>query len=85
MTKDSAEGKTTLFMYTICLTYSLLERIIQAGKKKLVLDHLIVQKINDDEDGNDVQSMLTFGAKALFDESDQENRDITCEILINLS
>ena len=34
-----------------------------------MLDHLIVQKM-DDEDGagENVQSILTFGAKALFDE-----------------
>lgn len=60
-----------------------LERIIQTGKKKLVLDHLIVQKINDDDDNNDVQSMLTFGAKALFDESNEENRDINCKYILD--
>lgn len=48
----------------------------------MVLDHLIVQKINDDDDvGDDVQSILTFGAKALFEDSD--SRDITCESLSN--
>lgn len=54
---------------------------MQIGKKKLVLDHLIVQKINDDEDngGEDVQSILTYGAQALF-ESEGSSRDITCEI-----
>lgn len=65
------------------LTHVSLERIIQTGKKKLVLDHLIVQKINDDDDNNDVQSMLTFGAKALFDETNDENRDINCKLILN--
>lgn len=62
-----------------------LERIMQIGKKKLVLDHLIVQKINDDEDngGEDVQSILTYGAQALF-ESEGSSRDITCEFLFIL-
>lgn len=51
---------------------------MQAGKKKLVLDHLIVQKMDDDEnDSNDLKSILTFGAKALF-EDDPNSRDITC-------
>jgi hypothetical protein len=55
-----------------------LERIMQIGKKKLVLDHLIVQKMDDEDSvGEDVQSILTFGAKALF-ESEQESRDIIC-------
>ena len=50
---------------------------MQAGKKKLVLDHLIVQKMDDAEDAENIQSMLTFGAAALFDES-QESHDIKC-------
>ncbi len=55
---------------------------MQTGKKKLVLDHLIVQTINDDEDGGeDVQSILTHGAKALFeDEADQASREIICKL-----
>jgi len=57
----------------------MIERIIQIGKKKLVLDHLIVQKMDDDEDngGEDVKSILTYGAQALFS-SDEGARDITC-------
>jgi chromodomain-helicase-DNA-binding protein 4 len=58
---------------------SILERIMQIGKKKLVLDHLIVQKMddNDENGGENVQSILTYGAQAIFD-SEQEARDITC-------
>ncbi|KAF7310762.1 SNF2 family DNA-dependent ATPase [Mycena chlorophos] len=56
--------------------HHLIERIIQVGKKKLVLDHLIVQKMDDDEEGGDnVDSILTFGAQALFAE-DPDARDI---------
>lgn len=52
---------------------------MQAGKKKLVLDHLIVQKMDDDENGgNDLKSILTFGARALFEEGDQSSKDIVC-------
>ena len=55
------------------------ERIVQIGKKKLVLDHLIVQKMDDDDEngGEDVQSILTYGAQALFDS--ENTRDITCK------
>ncbi|KIK79668.1 hypothetical protein PAXRUDRAFT_833992 [Paxillus rubicundulus Ve08.2h10] len=66
-----------------CLVFKLMvkdsaeERIMQAGKKKLVLDHLIVQKMDDDEHGeDDLKSILTFGAKALFEEGDQASKDI---------
>lgn len=53
---------------------------MQAGKKKLVLDHLIVQKMDEDKkDAEEVKSILMHGAKALFEEGDGKNiRDITC-------
>ena len=49
---------------------------MQVGKKKLALDHVIVQKM-DDELGEDVQSILTFGAQQLFQDGDTD-RGITC-------
>ncbi|KAJ7042418.1 SNF2 family DNA-dependent ATPase [Mycena alexandri] len=53
-----------------------LERIVQVGKKKLVLDHLIVQKMDDDDDaGDNVESILTYGAQALF-QAEAGTRDI---------
>lgn len=45
----------------------------------MVLDHLIVQKMDEDDSaGENVQSILTFGAKALFDEQEGNSHDITC-------
>jgi hypothetical protein len=59
---------------------------VQVGKKKLVLDHLIVQKMDDDDEngGEDVKSILTYGAQALF-ESDQSQaeRDINCNSFVS--
>jgi chromodomain-helicase-DNA-binding protein 4 len=58
---------------------------MQTGKKKLVLDHLIVQKMDDDDTaGGDLQSILTFGANALFEDGDQASKDITCMYRIAL-
>ena len=59
-----------------------IERIMQIGKKKLVLDHLIVQKMDDDEDspGENMESILTYGAQALFD-SEQAAKEIVCKLL----
>lgn len=52
---------------------------MQTGKKKLVLDHLIVQKMDNNDSDEDVKSILMFGAKALFEEGDaQSARDIHC-------
>ncbi|KLO20752.1 hypothetical protein SCHPADRAFT_816295 [Schizopora paradoxa] len=67
-----------------CLVFKLMskgsceEKIFQAGKKKLVLDHLIVQKMDAEEDADDIQSMLTFGASDLFNEDpNDESKSIT--------
>jgi chromodomain-helicase-DNA-binding protein 4 len=57
---------------------------MQTGKKKLVLDHVIVQKMDDDEGGGDVQSILTYGALALFNET-APSRDITCTLRLTHS
>jgi chromodomain-helicase-DNA-binding protein 4 len=50
---------------------------MNAGKKKLLLDHLIVQNMADDEAPEDLESMLLAGAKVLF-EGGEEN-DIICK------
>lgn len=57
---------------------------MQTGKKKLVLDHLIVQKMDDDEGSKeDVQSILMFGAQALFEEEkNAEDRQIHCKRIL---
>lgn len=53
---------------------------MQIGKKKLVLDHLIVQKMDDDDSaGENVQSILTYGAQRLFDGTSDNSKDIVCK------
>lgn len=42
-----------------------------------MLDHLIVQKMDEDEGEENLDSILSFGAKALFEEDDAN--DIHCE------
>ncbi|KAG1757761.1 SNF2 family N-terminal domain-containing protein [Suillus lakei] len=72
-------GQTkTCLVFKFMVKDSAEERIMLMGKKKLVLDHLIVQKMDDDDGaGEDIQSILTFGAKVLFEEGDQSSKDIT--------
>lgn len=52
------------------------ERIMQIGKKKLSLDHLIIEKMGAGEDGEDepvdVESILKFGAKRLFEDNNED-------------
>ena len=45
------------------------EKIVQIGKKKLSLDHLIIEKMDtENEEEVDVESILKFGARALFED-----------------
>ncbi|KAK2461624.1 hypothetical protein APHAL10511_006087 [Amanita phalloides] len=68
--------KKTCLVFKLMVKDSAEDRIMQIGKKKLVLDHLIVQKMDDEDSvGEDVQSILTFGAKKLF-ETEQGSGDI---------
>ena len=49
------------------------EKIMQLGKKKLSLDHLIIDRMGAEEDEEvDVESILKFGAGALFDDDVEE-------------
>ncbi|KAF8609365.1 hypothetical protein BDV93DRAFT_141687 [Ceratobasidium sp. AG-I] len=52
------------------------EKIFMMGKKKLVLDHLIVQKLGDEDEMDDIQGILTHGAKALFENTGESASDI---------
>jgi SNF2 family DNA or RNA helicase len=52
------------------------KKIMHAGKKKLLLDHVIVQSMEDEEPGEDLEAMLLSGAKSLFEGGD--NNDIVC-------
>ncbi|KAJ3190862.1 hypothetical protein HK101_008292 [Irineochytrium annulatum] len=47
------------------------ERIIEMGKKKLVLDHLIVEKMVDENvDSREISEIIKFGAESMFQADD---------------
>ncbi|BGP37318.1 hypothetical protein JCM10449v2_001223 [Rhodotorula kratochvilovae] len=48
------------------------EKILNAGDKKRGLEHLIIQRIDTKDETEDVESMLQFGAQAVFDEEAAE-------------
>lgn len=76
---ESRRPRVCVFPSSDNESHFLLERIMQIGKKKLALDHLIVQSMeNEAENSEDVQSILLYGAKALFEESSEQN-DIHCQ------
>lgn len=53
------------------------EKIMQIGKKKMALDHILIEAMDqDDEAGMDLESILRHGAAALFDDDENAENDI---------
>ncbi len=53
------------------------EKIMQIGRKKMALDHVLIESMdNDDDAGPDLESILRHGAEALFGENEQRDRII---------
>lgn len=49
------------------------EKIYQTAKKKMVLDHLIVESLDNSEEKLDVERLLLHGLKALFEDTDDKD------------
>ncbi|KAI8344186.1 P-loop containing nucleoside triphosphate hydrolase protein [Chlamydoabsidia padenii] len=68
--------KNPVLVLRFITRFSVEERIVEKSKKKMVLDHLVVDKMDEEEmESDDVESILKFGLKALFDE-DTAPKDI---------
>ncbi|GAA5979555.1 hypothetical protein JCM10908_002967 [Rhodotorula pacifica] len=52
------------------------EKILNAGQKKRGLEHLIIQRIDATDESEDMESMLQFGATAVFDDDNAEKNAI---------
>ncbi|GAA5876848.1 hypothetical protein JCM3774_000791 [Rhodotorula dairenensis] len=52
------------------------EKILNAGQKKRGLEHLIIQRIDATDESEDMESMLQFGATAVFDDDSAEKNAI---------
>ena len=63
--------KNKVLVFQLVTRGSAEERILQIGKKKMVLDHVLIDRMTSEEDdGRDLESVLRHGAKALFDDDD---------------
>lgn len=52
------------------------EKVLQIGKKKMALEHVVVERMKENEEDKieDIESILRFGAEALF--ADDDSKDI---------
>ncbi|RGP68114.1 chd1-transcriptional regulator [Fusarium longipes] len=68
--------KKKVLCFQLMTTDSVEERIMQVGKKKMALDHALIESMDDDElAGDDLESILKHGAQALFND-DYEKKSI---------
>lgn len=59
--------KNKVLVFQIMTRGSAEEKIMQIGKKKMALDHVLIQQMDQEDDaGMDLESILRHGAEALF-------------------
>ncbi|OOF95091.1 hypothetical protein ASPCADRAFT_49336 [Aspergillus carbonarius ITEM 5010] len=63
--------KNKVLVFQLMTRGSAEEKIMQIGKKKMVLDHVLIDRmVSEEDDGRDLESILRHGAQALFDDDD---------------
>ncbi|UKZ73029.1 hypothetical protein TrVFT333_000668 [Trichoderma virens FT-333] len=65
--------KNKVLCFQLMTKDSVEERIMEIGRKKMALDHALIESMDDEElEGADLESILKHGAQALFDEDYQK-------------
>ncbi|KAM0254722.1 hypothetical protein ACHAQJ_006503 [Trichoderma viride] len=65
--------KNKVLCFQLMTKDSVEERIMEIGRKKMALDHALIESMDDEElEGADLESILKHGAQALFDEGYQK-------------
>ncbi|KAL9112257.1 MAG: hypothetical protein Q9227_003375 [Pyrenula ochraceoflavens] len=66
--------KKKVLVFQIMTRASAEEKIMQIGKRKLAMDHVLIQQLDAEDDaGLDLESILRHGADALFDENNTDD------------
>lgn len=61
--------KTKVLVFQIMTRDSVEEKIMQIGRKKMALDHVLIESMDrEDDGGEDLESILRHGAQALFED-----------------
>lgn len=68
-------GQTnTVMVFHLVTRASVEEKIMLKGKKKLALDHVLIERMEATEDEEDLESILKHGAQALFNDDDPQDK-----------
>lgn len=72
--------KNKVLVFQLMVRGSAEEKIMQIGKKKMVLDHVLIDRMTaGEDDGQDLESILRHGARVLFDDDDSGDIIYTSE------
>lgn len=65
-----------VLIYRLMTRYSVEEKVLQIAKKRIALEHVVVERMKEKEDDDleDIESILKYGTEALF--SDDNSKDI---------
>jgi superfamily II DNA or RNA helicase len=66
--------KNTVLVFHLVMRATVEEKIMQKGKNKMALDHVLIERMDVDDEEEDLESILKHGAQALF--SDDNSADI---------
>jgi chromodomain-helicase-DNA-binding protein 4 len=80
--------KNKVLCFQLMTRASAEERIVQIGRKKMALDHILIERMDDDDDaGLDMESILRYGAAAILEGHTDEHRydDAAIEKLLDRS
>src|SRR5271169_2227983 len=66
MSRNTVEG-------LLFLALLIAEKIYQTSKRKMVLDHLIVESLDNNEEKLDVAGLILHGLKALFEDTGEKD------------
>lgn len=66
--------KKTVLCFQMMTKGTVEEKIMQIGRKKMSLDHALIETLDrrEDDPGEDLESILKHGAEALFSDNDRE-------------
>ncbi|KAK2065437.1 SNF2 family domain-containing protein [Colletotrichum caudatum] len=67
--------KNKVLCFQLMTKNSAEEKIMQIGRKKMALDHVLIEAMDEEGEPDDLESILKFGASALFSD-DQNDKDI---------
>ncbi|KAI9167574.1 Chromatin remodeling factor mit1 [Paramyrothecium foliicola] len=66
--------KKKVLCFQLVTKDSVEERIMQTGRKKMALDHALIESMDDNDlEGDDLESILKHGAQALFNDDYQKS------------